>query len=647
MFKQLNVYHRTLRRSWHVKFLVLLLSIMLSISFLFPNMVPWGTKEKIPKSAVRLLRTKKDLLDIDISKELENQNWATMGIDKSIKEYNYTERLQPGYIPNINIDYVRKLKKHKAKEQAKLRSKGKKKWQISDKEKLNELNEAIDLGFDSAINCDDIEYNNTIESFKSPIELKVDLKSLRKQMVETDSVFAKDYTTGEEKDMTEEHILNKRWYAFGSASVWLESENCYVTYTRAYYSRRETKTAPYISIIYAQAYDKDWNELHGKRIFFRDVDIPQLVKDEIYQLEQEMQTNLDKCIEFDKDDTLKIQSCKSDMKEINMPIQTKIDQLYNRYSITYPTALDIPIFMAHLYNGPEDPHVVSRKDNEGEEPIIIFNMHFFKGRRVHTFMPHRKNFNLIDLDIDDQQLKKMEKNWAPFIVPGTQKSNNKSPGYINFVYDFSPLEILRCSLLTGHCKFLFKASTLGLDSKGTGLVRGGTQFVPLPDIIPQVEGKNMWLGFTKSHVNACGCGDRFYRPALSVLIEENGIYHLELVAPNIDFIEGALSWSLKDSKCGGYNIISPSSIANWFVMGQDPHTKKFEDYLVLTISEADAISRVTYFRGILNYILDIYKTSAVYENFELKQDSKYMIEKSSQCLDEQLKSYCKAYGKTH
>lgn len=643
MTKQLRIYLKSFKRNWFAKSLLFTIALFL-ITSVFLSQTSWplchSSQDVLdfnPLMQMKTVKTKKDLLNYDIVEKVEKQNWNKMGIGKFIKEYNYTERLQPGYLSNINLDFVKNSKRKQNDENNKEENgKGK-----------HRFNQYIDSKYANIVDCADIEYNNTIESYKSRNELKIDFKSLRKEMTEAKNAFATEYTTEEENDMTEEKILSKRWYAFGSASVWLESENCYVTYTRAYYSKREDKKAPYISIVYAQAYDKDWNEIHDRRIFFRDIEVPKEIKIQVAQLESEMTTNLDKCNNFDINDKAKLESCQIDMNDANSKLQDKIDQLYDKYSVKYPSALNIPIFMNHIFNGPEDPHVVLRKDYEGEEPIVIFNMHIHKGRRVHAFTPHRKNYNLVEFDIENYEFKGMEKNWAPFVYSDTQKSSNNSPGFINFVYDLNPLQIIRCSLLTGHCNFIFKASALDLEKKKTGLIRGGTQFVPLPDILPKVKGKNIWVGFTKSHVNNCGCGKRFYRPALSLLVEENGIYHLELVAPNIDFKDGALSWSLKDTKCDDYNILSPSSIANWFISEQDPITKKFEDYLILTISEADAVSKVVYFRGILDYILGIYKDSTVNENFKLTLDSKFMIEKSSECLNEELRKYCKIYGLAH
>lgn len=99
---------------------------------------------------------------------------------------------------------------------------------------------------------------------------------------------------------------------------------------------------------------------------------------------------------------------------------------------------------------------------------------------------------------------------------------------------------------------IFNAETIGLDnSKGYfETIKGGTQYAPLPDILPQLENTHNWISSSKSHVNNCGCGTRFYRPALTVLVEINGIYHLKLIAPNIDFGKPIVGWNLKDTSCG-------------------------------------------------------------------------------------------------
>lgn len=581
----------------------------LTLSFVMLFFIPFLLKKESSQNLMNgtflasrpTVETKRDLVDIDVSKKLDSQDWDMLGIDSRIKQYKYKSQRQPGFVSNLSN----------------------KKFKEGDK-----------------IKCSELQYDSSLEYYKSHKNLQIDFLKLRRELLEAGDIHSPDYAPVEEKNKSEKEIIEKRWFAFGTAPVWLKDENCYVAYTRIIYTRSENRNNPFISLIYGQAYDKDWNELHDKRIFFKDVQIPPQVKKELEILEKQLA--LETCNKFEKDSP-EYFTCTSDIIDHNLKLKKKIDNIYDKYSVKYPRIMDIPFITRALYSGPEDPHVILKQSKYGDEPIIIFNMDMHKGRRMHAYMPHRKNFNLINFDIDHATLKKKEKNWAPFFYPDEDVSNKNSPGFINFVYDFNPIEILRCSLLTGHCRFVFKASALQLESGGTTIFRGGSQFVPLPDVIPQVKGKNMWLGFLKAHAAQCGCGKDFYRPAITLLVEESGTFNLEIITPNLEFGDNVLSWDLKTFDCKGINILSPNSIANWVVASQDPRTNLFEDYLMLTASEADAVSRVTYVRGLLNYIIGIYENFDINESFELAPDSKEIVAATTKCAMDSFIDFCKKY----
>lgn len=584
----------------------------------------------------QFVERKADLLEVEISEQLKFQDWTKLGLEKSVKDYNFTKQVQLGFISNVNLNNLRELKRGNGNNDK--NNNNNKPSLYNENQKLNEDT------YSKIVECSDLMYNNTLEYYKFPTEMKIDFKAVRKTVLTANEPNAKEYTVADEKEMQEDEIISKRWFSFGAAPVWLESEHCYVSYTRVIYSKYSDRGWPYISIVYAQAYDKDWNELYNKRIFFRDVKMPQEVKDEVKGLKKELDSQ--RCNNVSKEGQ-EYQLCLANISSENAKLEERIEKIYDKYSIKYPTALKVPFDMEPIWNGPEDPHVILKKDAEGEEPIVIFNLKVGKPKKMFAIMPHRKTNQLVEFALDNDKLRGTEKNWAPFFYPNTKFSGDNSIGFIYFIYDFNPIEIIRCSLLSGHCSFIFKATTLDMERGDTHIFRGATQFVALPNLLPQVRDTNIWVGFVKEHIDRCGCSQKIYRPVLTVLVEKNGIYHFELITPNIDFNESVLSWGLKDYKCDDYNVLSPSSIANWFITSQDSSTKKFEDYLVLTISEADAVSKVTYIKGVLNYILGIYKDTDINETFELTSNSKEIIEKTAQCVFDSGVNYCKKYGAQH
>lgn len=572
----------------------------------------------------------RDLLDVDTSFLLQHQNRDKLGIMDSIHDLPFVTKRPPGYVLNVDLNQLKEEISND--ERIKMENAF-----MSDKELLD--------NYDKVINCSHIRYENQLEVYPNPENFKLNFTEVRNHLKNNTKVpNAKEYFLPDEKDWPEDEIITKRWSGFGTAPVWIASENCYVAYTRVVYSKENRRDVSYMSLAYAQAYDKNWNELYDKRIFFRDTEMPQETKNELESLKSELETMSCKNM---KEKSEEYKKCLSKFNEKKIKLEKKIDAIYDDYSINYPSVLRVPFVMQERWNGPEDSHVVLKRDKEGSEPVVIFNMGTPKGRKMHAFLPHRKNNSLVEFNIKGKELRGSEKNWAPFFNEKTSQSSNTVPGFIHFVYDFNPMEILRCSLTDGQCDQVLKASDYGLSTGETNFLRGGTQYIPLPDIIPQVNGKNIWIGFIKGHTGGCNCGGKFYRPQLSVLIEKEGVYHLELISPVVDFAEEVLGWNLEDYHCRGYNVLSPSSIANWYVTSQDPKTKKFEDYMVLAVSEADFISKRIDIRGVLNYVLGIYDKFDINDSFSLGQNAKVRLQKASTCVLESFQEGCRLYGETH
>ncbi|KAK5961679.1 uncharacterized protein PWA37_001051 [Arxiozyma heterogenica] len=644
-------YRRYLARNSSVYLCLFLLCsvfVLVSLSYLYninsntqvtSSLSFLGNEQRRPRQK---LHSRKELVNVDISdmllsssKTYDKYLEAEYGFNESIRSKLYSNNTLFGYVPNLEMTYSDSSDKI---------TKNHKDGANRDDNKLQPFNKA----YANLLECQDLQYSNNIEYSVSDQNFQIDYINMRRQLLAMDSPLAKEFTTNEEESkMSEMEIIEKRWFSFGTAAVWLKKEQCYVAYTRMIYSRHENRGSSYISVVVGQMFDKDWNEIKGRRIPFRDVKMPKEVK----QLVQSLKRKLDISANCDAlgHGTDAYENCATEINKNTFKIREQIDKLLDKYSIKYPTVVNIPFIMREHWNGPEDPHVILRQDKDGEEPVIIVNMNSHKDIKVHAMMPHRKIDPCVMFDIEGYDMKGFEKNWSPFFVPERVQSSDNYPGYIHFVYDYSPLQIIRCSLLTGKCKMIFNAQTAGLDNgKGYfGIIRGGTQYVSLPNVLPQLENTHIWVGFAKSHVDNCGCGDRFYRPTLIVLVETDGVYHLELVTPNVDFGKPIMGWNLKDTSCSGYNVLSPSSISNWAILDQDPITKRFEDYMVVTFSEADAISGRVVIRGILNYILQVYNKKKVRETLLIDEETVTIIQKASYCVAEKCKEECKRYGIDH
>lgn len=575
---------------------------------------------------------KKDLLSVGLSKALRFKTLKTSPITERVLNQDYRSDTVIGYISNLDTGSI--------KPQKPLR-----------KRKDNEDGYSDVLthhqSYDTQVTCHDLEYQGKIEYSKWSKVLDDDLIQLKNDIIENWPRLAPEVQDESEKDWSDEKILKENWFRFGGSSVWLEKEQCYLMVSRVIYSRKHWKSYAHISLLRVQAFDKEWNEIKGKRIAYSDILQPENLDKELEKLDEHL--GLLDCEVLDPEGS-EYSSCVTKNNERYLEAQKRKKKIVSQYAITFPTILDVDFEIQEQWSGPEDPRIILKRGEDGtEDPVILFNMNdASEGKRfMYGYFPHKKIDRLVKFRIRGRETKSKEKNWTPFFHRNTE-THIITRGFIHFVYNHSPLEILKCSLNDGFCDVVFEAKTLEIsDGSKVAGIRGGTQYVPLPDILPTVEGKQIWVGFPKVHINGCGCGKQFYRPMLSLLVEHKGVYHQELMVPVLDFGMDILSWDLKGDYCWEINILSPNSISYWEVVGQDPKTMKFEDYLAFTVSEADSNTRVIILRGLLNYVLGIYHQKAMKESFEISEDSDAIVGKTLKCVMTGVEDNCKAYGKSH
>ncbi|SMN21007.1 similar to Naumovozyma dairenensis NDAI_0G00360 hypothetical protein [Maudiozyma saulgeensis] len=544
-------------------------------------------------------------------------------ITRYMLEQKYSSKIIRGFVPLSNTNPI--LNDYNS-----VPKNGKSKYQVPNlpiigNTKMKSMSKfhSFRMEYNQEVQCQKFLYNGIIEYSENKMILKDDIQLLRSQLLnKPNNWLAKELIDKRDRYRSEKEILEKQWFRFGGSSVWLESEQCYVVFTRVVYSRLGRRNRPHVSLVRGQAFDKEWNEIIGKRIPYLDVNrIPEF--------------------QNDKQDSIGLDLNSNDSK-------SRI--IMSRFYVTYPTVFDIPFGIDGDWNGPEDPHIILRKTNQTEEPILFLNMFdTVEGkRRMYSYMPHRRVDPLIKLTISDRILKHQEKNWSPFFHPSDAVANGISRGSIHFIYTFSPLDIIKCSLDNGSCEMIFNGTKPNnnndLSSTQFDGIRGGTQFIPLPIQIPSLQNKTILVGFPKLHIQNCGCGEFFYRPMLVVLVESKGSYRLELIVATIDFDIDVLSWDMKSSECKETNIMSPNSIVHWNVLSHDPNTKQYDDYMTVTISESDSLTKMITLRGIADYISGIYNRD---ESMMTNNMTDYSDLNVISCVSNDAEQTCAAYGRTH
>lgn len=450
------------------------------------------------------------------------------------------------------------------------------------------------LNYYNDLTCNDISYNaandeDKIIQFSEPILLDDDLLELKMSLANNPAV------TPVITAYTHEFNDLSNWFKTSGSSTWLPDEQAHLFVSSIMFSPQGDKNKPLISFIRLQLFDNNWNELKNRRIRYSGLN------------------------EKDIDKVLTVYA------------KTKEEQELDKISIKFPTVLNIPYEVhSSQYNlGAQNPKILFKDGEFRSEPVIIFSMltSFSTSNMFAVFpfqLPKGANFyhSLIKFKNigNNAYLKtKSDKNWVPFFDGLKIEDSKTLNGNIYFAYTLDPLVIFKCSLDTGKCKKLqdnIKYSKLTDSSKI--LLRGGTSLVPVPRQIVQSLGNHesfkrlqMWIGFSKLFINTNVCGTSMFRPVISLLIKEDGLFRLELISSPLDFDLRTVA------KCEEENasIISPNGIAFWDISqnGEKSETniQKFNDHLGLIIGESNSKVELIVLKNVLNYIFGIYERGNV------------------------------------
>lgn len=511
-------------------------------------------------------------------------------------------------------------------------------------------NANIDRNVDKDKQCsaisfeDEIYYSNEVKYIdEDRYEL---MKRLMKQDPRLKEVFEK---IASDKKASLKEVAEKYLFRFGSSAQWIEDYQCYLVYSRLVVSPSKYRNLGYFSLITSQAYDKKWNEIKGKKIPYLDVSIPDDIDEQIDAIEAKYPESNCSSIsdEFLSEKCVKEQEINKELME------DEKFELLSRYYRIYPSLIKVPfkIYEKWSLSGPEDPKISLRKNRDGRtEPIIFFNRgHEFLGRIMHAVLPHRVIVNSFPLYIPGEKMKGSQKNWSPFYYD-EDGASEPSRGTVNLVTTVSPLTVVKCSLDSGVCE---KTFNMEQESGNSGdyhsSLRGGTSYVKLPPVVPELRGRNIWVGFVKPHIDNCGASMRFYRPSLVILEESEGKFYYSLITDQFDFDRPVRSWKLKDDYgAGGYNVRSPNSIISWDILSQNNDTREYEDYMQISYSEADFDSYIFVVKGVVNYIINAFRTPDLYEFMVWKKPetgSRNTLQNF--CFLKNFVKYCDAYGAEH
>ncbi|SSD59453.1 uncharacterized protein SCODWIG_01214 [Saccharomycodes ludwigii] len=646
---------RSIKKNIFLTTIVLVIIIVLHTGHQNYSALPPGPANFNHNKHIRPLTfidSKKDYLNFRLprkhwfTKNSRRKNIANTPVtSKMVAEYKFQNYKPHAYVSNLNIDYSQSESANNDREYFCSKLEYKSQFQYS---------------------MDSIHYiDNNIE----------DLIEIRQELLDHWPKY-RDFiqdSQDTERHMTPLEIAKRNWFKFGTSAVWWEEQKCYFAVTRVMWSREGRQHRPRISLGRLQLFDKDWNEIKGRRIYFKDIiHDREAIAETIRRIKHNV--GIKDCTRLQAG-SQEYHSCVDKNTKLKLTADIKEKQFLDKFSLEFPTFMDIELGNKDgYYTGSEDPRVILKEnmfDKNKQEPFIHFNMEYKdivrKGREEETkqrrymcgYFPLRKNERQIKFTINKKEPNRMEKNWTPFFHMEDYSNNeiidtHYHRGYIHFIYSFKPLEILKCSLDDGRCEIVFDDNMVnhvdGEDPINYKAIRGGSQYVPLPSELPELKGKKIWVGFPKLHLEKCGCGRHYYRPMLSVLLfnKIDNSYHEELVSPIVDFDLPVLSWDRKDVYCDDVSVSSANSIAFWEIVDQNGKTGEYEDYLMLVTSEADYVSKSIILKGILDYVLGVYKQKDIKEVFDISdKNARGIIKKSLYCIQDYGAKSCREYNDKH
>lgn len=423
----------------------------------------------------------------------------------------------------------------------------------------------------------------------------------------------------------------KQWHRFAGASIWLPQYGVHFMVSRIMWTPTGIPNKAFASFLYVQIFDRNWNEL-------QDIEL------EVPYEEKITKTVID-----------------ADGSKSEVTMDTKQSTRNIKFPSILPIKFDYQLQTkdGKYYWGPEDPRIIGRTNRKGEvEPLIVFNMKNLElvKRVMHAYKPFADE--LVLLKRRSGKYGNIEKNWTPFFGRACENENK-----INFVSSVDPLEVLTCTLEDGLC------DSLDENVEKPGPLRGGTQLIELPfdDTIPDhvkslyklPDNRKIFVGWARTHLSECGCGESMYRPNFIVFVEDYNpdtdkyYYKMAEVSEFFDFDITAPAWympktakdgsliELEPKQCVGRSVLIPNSIAYWGVssilkesvsyrrqffskiptdeeiadktagkvMKQEykraPISVQFEDYMGITLSGGDIDVSIVHVKGLLEYVLNI------------------------------------------
>ncbi|KAL6454136.1 BMT6 Beta-mannosyltransferase 6 [Candida maltosa Xu316] len=418
-------------------------------------------------------------------------------------------------------------------------------------------------------------------------------------------------------------VYHLHFYQFAGTSVWLEEYGVHLMISRVIHSLKGKKGDPQVSLLYAQIYNSDWEEL---------TDV-----------------------------------------ELIIPMTQPNGKTTNDEKLKFPRFLPIPFyhnseFTKERWYGPEDARMLLIENEKGQqEPAIIYNsyqrqisnqtttlkdntvvLNFDFYRSMFIAWPFRYQlgkantdgfvnpeyddvkFNKVaELKIADQPRNIVEKNWTPMFV---------EQGYIHMVYEWADLKVLKCNIknLTTEDGLINYSNCVVAHhdeaqefSDAFSPIRGGTELIPIKH-----DTRKLWLGFLRAHIDDCGCGKAMYRPNLVILEKHKNQFKVLHLSSYMSLDIPVPGWKTPEIQCAKKDpsALIPNGISSWAYSDNND-----QDVLTMSLSVADEHNVLVNIHGLRKVVDELLNGDEV--DWDNKVSSDQM-----KCVIKYSSDFCKAYG---
>ncbi|KAI5968090.1 hypothetical protein CANMA_002592 [Candida margitis] len=497
---------------------------------------------------------------------------------------------------------------------------------FSDSKQCSQSMQSLDLTISDNL-IFDADFTSMVEVLKSQLKSDDAFKHLA------------GFFQGKIPTMLKENTIGKHFYKFAGTSVWLKEYGVHLMVSRVLFSRKGLKWNPQISLLYAQVYDVNWQELTNVELV-----VPVMDTDGVTRVHQ---------------------------------------------NLKFPRFLPIPYYFDYQYTkrrwyGPEDTRIMLiENEMQKEEPVIVFNayqrniynytavnedksmqINFEFHRAMFIGWPFRYQLGKVNTDgisdsrfdnvkftqvkelkIAKKKRKGVEKNWTPFIIPKDRDPKASGDKFIYLIYQWDNLEVLKCELQqfnndedVSKCEFVYTAKK---SKKGgnVGPIRGGTEMIPYGTIDPTYKDKNVWIGFLRAHIKHCGCGRSMYRPNLYIFTKSDtsNEFQVKYLSSSISFDIPVSGWRKHEVQCAARDpsVLIPNGISSW---EYDPISK--QDVLGLTLSVADENNSISYIYGLRDIVRNLLKQQDKVGDKAMTGDNEQLMK----CVLDASIEFCKTFG---